>query len=255
MKTLIAVPTRHRLDSIGKDTLSWLPQTGEDFRVFVEPQEAALFRKFYPQHADKMVVLESDDRGWVFVRKAIRDYAASHGYDLVFKCDDDVRGWQDESRTFITERSVAIFAAALNKARALMTAEPKVKAVGFPYSFQMFDVSKEWQANARTQSCYLIRTESIAHDDWVEVFEDFFQFISIQAAGGCTARYCLAGMVLRPVGKYRGGLQDFDRGRMADRTLNRLGVMFPYLKRKTVTGKAWTEEPDIRSVPKNDLVL
>jgi hypothetical protein len=246
MKLLIAVPSKGRAERIMEDTLSWLDMAGGDWSVFVEPQEYDAYLKagVPPIFLEK---LDKNGQGLMYAKQFIQRYAQDNGYDVVFKIDDDVRGWVGRSRKFVSQFSLEVFEAIVRDGMFMFEKHPNLFAIGFPYSHQMFNVGNKWSVNARLQSCYMVRTEHLCPDPRIEVFEDFATFIKIRVLGGDTVRYNFAGINCRPVGKGKGGLQAFtDRKEQAERSAQVLQEIYPALKFRKVEGKAWEWEPDMR---------
>ncbi len=59
MKILACVPSKGRPYKITKETLSWLPYVGIDYKVFVEPHEAIHYKLTCGK--DNIVILPTSD--------------------------------------------------------------------------------------------------------------------------------------------------------------------------------------------------
>lgn len=219
MKVLVAVPSKGRPEAILKDTLSWLAKSKYDWRVFVEPQDYVQYTRYTNNRLHR---LKYDNRGLGYAKKEIQEYAEENNYEAIFKCDED---------------GIEAF-----------TKYEDVKAISFPYSFQMFQANKIWtEINKRTQTCYLVRTAFLYPDPRISSLEDFATFIFIRVHNGIVLRYGYAGVVCRDVGSNSGGHQAFDREAQVKKEIGYLRELYPALKARKVKGKAWSIEPDLRN--------
>lgn len=234
---------------------------GKDWILAVEPQESKLYQKFFPQWVDHLLILPENNKGLTYSLMAIKEYAIVNGYDLVFKIDDDMKGWYGKERksgntdkAFIrglkaceekmgAVESIGVFE---KEKTALL---PLVGAIGFPYSNQMFEVGEEWGERGRLQTCYLIRPWEWYLNPKMKDNDDFSAFIYLRFSGKRALRYNWLGMIVKPVAKNPGGLQMFNRRETMVESNALLRQEFPLLKFRKVEGKPWDEEPDMRSVP------
>lgn len=250
MKLLIAIPSKGRANTIFKRTLRWVPRTGYEYRVFVEPQEIDEYRGAantgnYDNYTDitdeHFVDIGKTDQGLSYAKSFIKQYAQDNGFGLVFKMDDDVLRFNGRGRNKPDDEMVLKFAEAVGACRSAFGKYPDVAAIGFPYRHELFE-PKQWSAiNARLQSCYLIRTEHI--QDGFNTFEDFAQYIYIRSKNKVTLRYGLLGIDAADVGKNKGGCQVFDRNAQSVKEAKALRKLYPALKFKEVKGKNWAFEP------------
>lgn len=240
MKILVAVPSKNRAEELVKYTYSWLSKVEGldiDYRIFVEPQD------YDSYGVDNLVNIGQNDQGLFFVKQFIYDYALENGYDAIFKVDDDVRGWTNYRAKQGPEDSAKTFIKIIEESVKQFNKHPEIKAVGFPYSFQMFS-QFEWAKSNRLQTCYLVRTESFSPKEGVSVFEDFYTALRIRVNGGMILRYGLSGIDLgNGVGKGKGGLQMFDRDELAKKEIEIMKELYPMLTVKEVKGKSWSVEP------------
>ena len=248
MRTLSAIPTKGRVDTITRNTLSWLYKTKYDWKLFIEPQEKTTYLRLYPMLENRLVVLPENNQGLMYALGQIREYAKAHRYDLIFKLDDDVKGWYDASRKR-SKIPVIEFERAIERSAFLMRTDNTVGGVSFPYSHQMFDVDEEWSSKGRFQSCYIVRTSLLYYNPNVRVFTDFSNYVHIRSLGMHVARYNYIGMDIQPVAQYAGGLQMLDRSSFYEESIKALRADFPFLRFRPVEGKKWKEEPDMRSIP------
>ncbi len=252
MKLLIAVPSKGRADKIIKHTMRWLPRTGFEVRVFVEPQELEKYKErlehgnydnrvhFPTEH---VIDIGENDKGLGFVKSFIKQYALDNGYELVFKMDDDTLRFKGRGKNKVDDEMVMDFAGMVGQCRKTMSEYPDVGAIGFPYRNELFEPKRWSSINARLQSCYIIRTELL--QGGFSAFEDFAQYMHIRSLNKNTLRYGLLGIDSAPVGVNKGGCQDFDREAQAKDELERMREIYPALQIKKVQGKSWSFEPKL----------
>lgn len=244
MKLLIAVPSKGRADSIIKRTMRWLPRTGFEVRVFVEPQDYEAYAKsldhgnydnrvHFP--AEHLINIGEDNKGF------IKQYALDNGFDLVFKMDDDILRFNARGKNKPDDAMVMDFAGMVGICRKTMGEYPDVGAIGFGYRNELRDPKRWVLLNGRLQTCYLIRTELL--QDGFSALEDFAQYVALRKANKVTLRYGLLGIDCADVGKGKGGLQMFDRNALTDEEMNRLRDIHPSIQFKKVEGKSWQYEP------------
>ena len=250
MKLLIAVLSKGRAEKIIKHTMRWLPRTGFDVRVFVEPQEYNQYLErlnhgdyenrthFPPEH---LINIGENDKGLSFVKGFIKQYALDNGYALVFKMDDDVLRFNSRGKNKPDDEMVMEFAGMVGTCRKTMGEYPDVGAIGFGYRNELHEKKRWTLINARLQTCYLIRTELL--QDGFNTTEDFAQYLYIRSLNKVTLRYGLLGIDCADVGKNKGGLQMFDRQAQFEEEAERLKEIYPAVQFKKVEGKSWLYEP------------
>jgi hypothetical protein len=247
MKLLIAIPSKGRAATIARHTLRYVPALGYDYKVFVEPQEA----EAYTAVTDQLVTLDDSDRGLWFAKKAIRRYAETAGYDLIFKMDDDLHYWSPGhgKQADNIEQTPALLQQTIKAVMDKMAADRALRAVGFNYKqFMHVDSVPEWSMGQRLQTTYICHTRSFDGNEAVPVFEDFYTTLSIWMNGGLTARYNRAGFDAGAVGGNSGGLQGFDRAAMAVQAIAGMQQICPVLKVRLTPDKPWPYEPDMAAV-------
>lgn len=250
MKLLVAIPTKGRSSKIFKHTLRWVSRAGYDLRVFCEPSEIEQYREGAREanheyrldiSDDNFVDIGQDNGGLSFVKQFIKDYATEHGYELVFKMDDDILRFSSRGRNKTDDLMILEFCEMVGTCRVMFGKYPDVAAVGFPYRNELFG-PKQWSLiNGRLQTAYIIRTEYL--QSGYNTLEDFAQYIYIRSQNKNTLRYGLLGIDAADVGKNAGGLQLFNREEMLNEELPKLREMYPALEFKAVRGKTWSMEP------------
>jgi hypothetical protein len=83
----VFVPSRHRADTATTPDL--LHASGVPHRIVVEPHDADAYVERYG--ADRVMVLDDDERGIAYARNFIMDYARAAGTPYVWMIDDDMR--------------------------------------------------------------------------------------------------------------------------------------------------------------------
>ncbi len=252
MKLLIAVPSKGRYKLITKRTLRYAADLGHDCKVFVEPGEY----EHYAEVLDStlLVSIGANDRGQGFAKVFIHDYAAAHGYDAVFKLDDDIELWSPGEGIQSNNRlnTASLLHDTLGKCIKKMQ-HPLVKAIGFPYKMQMFIQSNAvWKVHQTLRTAYVVKLDSMAAREDISTFEDFYTTLSIWVNGGTTLRYGRAGMHTGGgayVGVTPGGMQCFDRKQLAEYELKVFKKLFPPLKINRCS-HAWGYEPDLMDARK-----
>lgn len=251
MKLLIAVPSKGRADKIIKHTMRWLPRTGFEVRVFVEPQEYEAYKKSL-EHGnydnrvhfplEHLIDIGESDKGLGFAMAFIKQYATDNDFDLVLKMDDDVLRFNARGKNKPDDEMVMDFAGMIGTCRKTMGEYPDVGAIGFPYRNELFEQKRWTLINGRLQTCYLIRT-SLMQDGTFDAMGDFAQYLLLRKANKITLRYGLLGIDCSDVGKNKGGHQMFDRGAKVEAEIEKLKAIHPAIEFKKVEGKTWAYEP------------
>lgn len=245
MKILLAIPSKNRTDVLKENALRWLPTCGYDWQVFVEPQDLIAYQTIVPE--SNLVAIGGNDQGLGFAKRAIKQYASLHGYTHIFKIDDDVKGFTKFRQRLSDEEHSAWFKEFVAEAIKAIESYPVVKAVSFPYSFEMYE-KKKWEITKRIQTAYIVETESLYINDDISVFEDFATGLKIIVDGNAIIRYCMAGILMGvKVGGGSGGHQSFDRFERAKLEVEPLRKLYPPLIFRKVD-KPWKIEPDLTSV-------
>lgn len=248
MRMLIAIPSKARAQTIAKKTMAYVPHLGIDYRVFVEPQDYDSYAVTVGEHA--LTRLDANDCGLGYAKVAMHDYAVMHGYEAIFKLDDDIEFWSPGHGTAQSNRATTsdTLRRTLAQISDLLMRKLLVQAVGFTYKTFMHPNSvMAWSMNGKLQTAYVCRTESFASHPNISTFEDFYTTLSIWVNGGVTMRYARAGMALsggKYIGLNTGGLQCFDRKLLAEAEIGYFRALFPPLKIKRVD-RPWGIEPDM----------
>ena len=247
MKTLIAVPSKDRVETLKKYTFSWLCLITEiDYKIFVEPQDFEKYKETgIPE--EKLFNIGQDNQGLAYSKSQIVNYSKENGYDLVFKVDDDIRCFTDFRKSTTPEKTAELLT------NFIKYVEPKFEesnlgGITFPYSFEMFE-QIAWEKTKRMQTCYLIRTDLLVPSvQGISVFEDFAVGLNALTKGFLLLRYGLLGQNMGvKVGGGTGGHQSFDRSEKAKQEVELLRKIYPPLDFRRVN-KPWKIEPDLRSV-------
>jgi hypothetical protein len=266
-RLLICIPSKARHNDILNNTLSWLQYTIVPYKIFVEPQDwQNYFNVLQPfGYQTKLVKLPKNDMGINYARWFIRNYCYSNDIDYIFQMDDDVFSLRDPAtrgmgssapRVDKRYRCLKIFEPLVQHCIEALDTIKEVGAISLMYGQDMIHFDGErWKAvNKRLQTNYIIRTKYY-HTDGCEkfrgAFADFTAFFNVINSGLITLQYGLTGFDVRPVGVYKGGLQNFDRAQAVLLQKQFIENKFPWVIWKQVTGKNWDWEPDIRKSLKN----
>lgn len=245
MKVLIAIPSKTRPDQLQKCALQWLNHSKYRgyVRVFVERQDAQSYAEV--MDPEQIVQISESNRGLGYAKKMIKEWAENNGFDIIVKLDDDVNGWAKRGFKFHYINSALFFDEALNASLGKFKKYPDLAAISFPYRFELWE-PKRWSAiNARLQTVYIIRTKDFEGDERISTFEDFYQYLTIRLNNRFTLRYGAIGISCLPVGKQKGGLQEFNRDEMARAEIELFREIYPALKVRKVEGKQWSVEPQL----------
>ena len=202
-----------------------MERLGLDYKVFVEPQEANQYKY------SNVVLLGGNNKGLGYATSFAREYAETNGYDLYFRIDDDVKGIGEIENDI--DKILKVFEI------------DKVGAVVFPYSFEWYAKTSKLftRLNKRTQTCYIIRTKLFRPDQRVSTFDDFYQYLLLRKDNYDTL-YCSRHLIdCAPVGGGTGGLQSFDRSRMALNEINIFKSIDSTIKVVSKPDKPWKYEP------------
>jgi hypothetical protein len=252
MKILLAIPSKKRAHILAEYALHWVPLVGLPWRVFVEQED---FNDYVAAGVSRehLFVLPKSNCGLGFSKVWIKNYAQEHGYDAIFKVDDDVKGWSNFRKRQSAGESAVFLAEIIKKCERVMQEDDSVAGISFPYSFQMFE-QYEFKKTKRVQTCYLFRTEFFHADERISVHEDFAVGLYAIVNGRQVLMCGLTGQELGvKVGGNKkdphGGHQALNRVRGAEEVQPYLREIYPPLQFREVD-KPWKTEPDLRSVKK-----
>lgn len=248
MKILIAIPSKNRSEKIAKKTLSWVTKLPYGWRVFVEPQDRASYAIYVDQ--DQLVTLAQNDQGLGYAKREIKAYALKHGYDLIFKVDDDVPLWSPGYGSYQEnkESTPATVAQALQECAELFGRFGTLGAICFNYKMFMHiqGGKPRYAKNSRLQTVYVIRSELFSGDPAIQCFEDFMQTLLLWRDGYKTLRMNYFGFSsgdTNYAGKGAGGLQSFDRVALARKEAEYILETYPWVQWRAVD-RPWAIEPD-----------
>lgn len=247
-KILIAIPSKNRVEILKKNALSWVPLTGFDWVVFVEPQDSDKYASLL--EGGHGYVLPENNKGLGYAKTFIKKYAEENGYTHIFKIDDDVQGFTKYRQKLYLDVTANWFKDFMKDIEVAFYKYPKVKAVSFPYNFEMYEL-KKWEVTKRVQTAFICRTQDFFASEKISVFEDFALGLKIIVNGGLILKYCMAGIEMGvKVGGGSGGHQSFDRFEQAKAEAVELRKIYPPLNFRKVD-KSWKIEPDLSSLELN----
>ena len=239
---ITVIPSKGRPDLLSSKVLSWLVFSKYPYKVFIEEQEYDDYRRVLSP--ENIEVIPKSNQGLGYVKYYMSLWLSASDYEFAFKLDGDVR---------LRRRGAlqAPDAIALDFDRAIVHSldafhkYPDVVAVGFPYRWELWDVRRWVGMNSRLQTCFIARTDYFVGDPRISTFEDFHNYLHIRSQNKMTLRYGLIG-IDTDVGKGAGGLQSFDRHKMALTEVEVLREIYPALEVRKVEGKTWGIEPVLK---------
>lgn len=225
MKCLVFIPSKGRPENVKKFVLPFMGRLKLDFKIFVEPQDAAKYQ------FDNVEVIGANDRGLGYATSCAKKYAEHHNYDLMFRIDDDVKG-------------IGTIENDIDKIISAFKIE-KVGAIVFPYSFEFYAKSIKLftRVNKRSQTCYIIRTKLFRPSVDVSTFDDFYQYLLLRNDGYETLLCSRHLIECAAVGSGSGGLQVFDRQAMAKKEIAIFRAIDPTISIITKPERPWKYEP------------
>lgn len=232
MKIIVLVPSKARCALFEKMTGSWLIPSGVDYRVLVEPQDVESYKNI-----KKLIVLPENNRGLNYSLAQGKKWASAHGYDVVFKLDDDIAGWAD-SYDKLDPRDNSDRFKLIMKDIPRPLENPNCGGISFGYK-QEFWHDKRWFAiNQRFQTAYVVKTQAWQPKFYTpgepneDMWEDFGNFLRVIDRGYKIIRYGRYLMNTR-VGTGKGGLEQFYKNRTPEQykaTIELFRKQFPWLK-------------------------
>lgn len=214
MRLLIAVPSKKRAEVFEKFAKKFISKFDQDKILVLEKED------YNDYSFENKLMLDKSNQGLSYSLKSIKKYASENGYDLILKVDDDVKTigklWED-----------------IDKIITVFERNPTVGAVSFPYKFQFYSISNQLftHANKRLQTCYIIRTDSYAIDKKASnLFEDFYNFMMLIRNGYHTLFCSRHAIDCKPVGEGKGGIQCFDRKKLAIEAIREFKSIDPTIK-------------------------
>lgn len=248
MKTLCIIPSKGRPEELAKYTLEWIVDSGVAYVVVVEPKEA----KLYEPLGCPLMVLPKNDRGLGYSLGHAREFAFERGYEAIWKIDDDIKKFRKRYQHVhkdplkAHEQRVETFLELYRLVGHIMYTKPRVGAIGFPYDGQMFG-DRPYELNKKLQTSYVIRTKLYNPRPDISTQEDYHTSIQVLKAGYKLIRLSHYGIALGiEVGKGAGGLQSFDRKKLAEAEMKLLKKEYPGLAFKYKSGTNWGYEVDFK---------
>lgn len=226
MRCLVIIPSKARPKNVGKYTMPFVERLDLDYRIFVEPQDYQKYAAY-----KNVVTLPENNKGLGYSTMYAKKYAEQHGYDLIFRIDDDVKAIGEIEKDI--DKIIASFGI------------EKVGAVVFPYDFEFYAKTEKLftRVNKRTQTCYIIRTSIFEPREDISTFDDFYQYLIMRQKGYDTL-YCSKHLIkCAPVGGGDGGLQLFDRSAMALKEIQIFKGIDPTINVISKPHKPWKYEP------------
>ncbi len=177
----IFIPTKERSDV--DLTASYLRQDGVPFTLVIEPQEFDIYAAHYGKEC--LLVLPENDRGLIYVRNWIKDYATALGVDRHWQIDDNIAGFR---RWYKGARIRCHSAIALRVCEDFSDRYTNVAISGLNYSmFAVASGQPPFVLNAHVYSCTLILNE-IPHRFRPPANEDVDMCLQVLSDGWCTVQ-------------------------------------------------------------------
>lgn len=229
MKLLIGVCSKGRAKVFDKYAKQFIEKLPYDKVLVLEKED------YDDYDFDNKLMLEKSNQGFSYALTNLKNYAKENSYDLVFKIDDDVK----------------TIGEVWNDLEVLVKQFEKYKDLGaicFPYSFEFYNISEELftHINRRLQTCYLIRIDSWHIDKKASnLFEDFYNFMMIINSGQFTLFCSRHAIMCKPVGSGSGGIQSFDRRKLAIEAIREFKEIDPTIEVIEKEEKSWGWEPKL----------
>lgn len=237
----IAVPSKNRSDS---KLLVRLFAEGLPLRIFVEPQEANLYREKYP---GLVIQLEKDDQGLAYVRNAILQYGRSSGTAKLWMLDDDIQKFHIARPAGFMETTAE---------EALSMAEIGLEGYtqgALEYGqFAWSHYPGDYSEGSYCDVCVLIdveQTRDLRYRDEVNLKEDRDFTLQVLASGGRTRRVSYIGFSCPENGSNKGGLYEQYKAGKERQAAERLAELWPHCVtvQKKKSGR-WDAKIDWRNV-------
>ena len=234
MKVLVACPSFNRPYDIMKRTGRWIKNLETDWKIFVEPQQ---FRYYEQSFSADQLVKTGTGIGISGQLRYIRKYADEHGYDWVFKTDDDMFFKAEKTKAADSHKVVDRFIA--DSMQFLKSLEEMGdKAGGFTiakpknYRFR----TGTWKLRNKTfLGNYLVRTQFIDLPEGLKLSDDMIIGVNVAMAGYDIYTYhdCYEDSMLWT---NKGGCQSYDRFKMTHDDIAILKETYPLITFK-MTGE------------------
>lgn len=223
-KILIYIPSKGRADLFfQKGTFRWMKEiSGQvDYIVTLEKEDVPNYLRYFP--GLNVLKLPESNQGLSYAHSRVKDYAITHGYNFIFKHDDDITTWATIERRRSIKTASPEFLRVLQDCGNFFSQYPSLDGIGFNYDNEFRNIRPIDRLGARFQTNYIVRTNSFYFDTRVRAFEDFYASAMIIKNGGRTIRYGLSAFATadptRNIGENKGGLQLFDRRALAEKDL------------------------------------
>lgn len=246
MRILKFVPSKNRAEIFKKHTASWL-NPDEDTKLFIEPQDREQY-SFVPE--ENIVVLPENDKGLGYSLYNVKQYAVEHGYDAIWKIDDDIGKFRKRKQKQPENPAERILQKQSNfdeiekVATQILRNKKQVGAIGFPYDNEMYE-AKDYSINQKLQTSYIVRTELFDPRPEISTQEDYWAYIHVRMQGYAVVRFGNYGISLGvEVGGGTGGLQDFDRKQLITGEMEYIRNIYPNIVFKAKPNSKWGYEVD-----------
>jgi len=229
MKILAAVPTYKRPYIFEKRAWYYLKNLKNcDVKVFCDKKEY----KYYKQVAGDCVVVGADQgkpNGLISQLNFIGNYAVKNNYDVVWKVDDKLTLHKSSIKKKDIVRHIDQYLVSIKKqfnlgADAIGTCKAREylhsSKKGFSPRYKPFDAS------------YFVRSNYLSLDEKVFSMDELQLYLKLAVLNKLNVFTCYEIYIDNPMGKYKGGLQLFDRLKESKASISQLFKTYPEIKYK-----------------------
>lgn len=174
----------------------------------MEPQDATEYKKIH--RSENLIVLPEDNRGLVFSRNYILNYARSLGFKSIWMIDDDLRALYENVKGRTVKLPPESSNVVLSHAEALIRLQDNVGQGSLQYSQFGFGIKPDISLNTRCDVCVFIdleKTNGIFYRPEFLLKEDRDFTMQIIASGLKTIRVNKYSFHCPTNGSNRGGLK------------------------------------------------
>ena len=227
MKMLIAIPSYNRPYNIEKRTGHWIKKIkNADVKVFVCPNQYLYYSQVIPQDMLIKGAVQGEKEGFINQLLFIKKYAEDHGYDVVFKCDDDMTFTKSKAKK---DQHGELIDEAILEFKFTLSSDPSINAISFSQPMEyLYSEKKGFKKRKKAFSgAYIIRTNKwILHKD-LYCYDDIFSWIELKIndQANCWTYYGLMQDAL--CGTNEGGLQSIDRNMLGKKTYKNCVKYYP----------------------------
>jgi hypothetical protein len=220
------IPTKSRQNT---KTYKLFEEAGIEFIHFIEPQE------FDSYDVPNKINIEQNDKGIVYVRNFMLDYARQHNHDWIIICDDDVTGFGIFNGKTVN-LGAKIWFEIFEKASKL-----PFELVGINYTQHAWHEKTSYSINRKyAEVCVLINTKNITwkYREQFKFKEDRDFALQTIKRGSGTLRFNHYWFACPNVGTNSGGLhEDYKAKRDEEAAIKMVKEWHPFLTLQSKNGR------------------